>query len=81
MIFSVIWIISGSRVFSAATRRNYLTQRLTFDGDDELGDDGENFAATPLEHVKDALDREKSVRSVLFADTFEEFWQVVMVVE
>jgi len=51
------------------------------DWDDELWDDWEHLGATLLQHVEASLDREETVRVLLLADTFEEDWQVVMVVQ
>lgn len=53
---------------------------LTFDWDDELWDDGEDFGSTFFEHVECALDGKESVWVLLLANTFKEDWQVVMVV-
>ena len=54
---------------------------LTLDGDDELGDDGENLSTTLLKHVEDTLDGEESVWVLLLTDTLEENGEVMMVVE
>ena len=55
--------------------------RLTFDGDDELGNNGEDFSTTFLEHVHATLDRKETVGVLLLTDTFEEDRQVVVVVK
>jgi len=52
----------------------------SFDRDDELRDHGQDLGAALLEHIKGSLDREEAVGFVLFADSFEENWEVVMVV-
>lgn len=50
-------MISGSLVFRAATRKNYtLYEMLTFDGDDQLGNDWEHLGTSLLEHVEYSLD-------------------------
>jgi hypothetical protein len=77
-ILRVIAMISGSRVLRAATK---LVSKLTLNGDDQLGDDGEDLRAALLEHVKHALDGQEAVGVLLLADTFEEDGQVVVVVE
>ena len=87
-IFKVIATICGSRVFKAAKlgpcqsdAQINLNLKLTFDGDDELRDNGENFGSALFEHVESSLDREESVWFLLLADSFEEDWEVVVVVE
>ena len=76
-------MISKSRVFNAALNKQSLTSEkwLTFDRNDELRDDGQDLGAALLEHVKSALNGEEAVRFVLFADSFEENWEVVVVVQ
>lgn len=54
---------------------------LTFNGDDELGDDGEDFSTTLLEHIENTLNGEETVWVLLLTDTLEENGQVVMVVK
>jgi hypothetical protein len=54
---------------------------LTFNWDDELGNDGEHLGTTFLEHVEDTLHGEETVGVLLFTDTFEEDGQVMMVVK
>ena len=54
---------------------------LTLDGDNKLGDDGENLSTTLLKHVEDTLDCEESVRILLLTDALEENGQIMMIVE
>lgn len=51
------------------------------DWDDQLWNDWQDFGTTLLQHVEHALDRQETVGVLLLSDTFEEDWQVVMVVE
>ena len=46
-----------------------------------MRDHGQDLGAALLEHIKGSLDREEAVGFVLFADSFEENWEVVMVVK
>lgn len=55
--------------------------QCSFDGDDELRDHGQDLSAALLEHVKRALHGQETVGLVLFADSFEENWEVVVVVQ
>ena len=55
--------------------------QLTFDGDDELWDNGEDLGVTTLEEVEDSLDSEESVRVLLLANSLHEDGQVVMIVK
>lgn len=89
-ILRVIAIISGSRVLRAAKPRqsdlNFVTVvetmfELTFNWDDELGNDRKHLGSTLLEHVEDTLDGEETVGILLFTDTFEEDGQVMVVIE
>ena len=41
----------------------------------------ENLGSTLFEHVERSLDREESIRLLLFTDSFKEDWKVVMVVK
>lgn len=77
-ILSVMAMISGSRVFSAAKGSG---RKLTLDRDDQLGDDGQNLGASLFEHVENALHGQEAVGVLLFTDAFEENGEVVMVVE
>lgn len=52
-----------------------------FDWDNELRDDWEDLGTTLLEHVKDTLNGQESIWVLLLSDSFEEDWQVVMIVE
>ena len=54
---------------------------ITFDGDDELGDDREDLRAAVLQHVVDALAREELVRVGVLAQAVEKQRQVVVVVQ
>jgi hypothetical protein len=54
---------------------------LTFNGDDELRDDGEHFSTTLLEHIEDTLNGEETIWVLLLTDTLEENGQVVVVVK
>jgi hypothetical protein len=81
MILRVMATISGSRVFRAATKLKLTALELTFNRNDELGDDGENLGSALLEHVKDTLHGQEAVRVLLLADALEEDGQVVVVVE
>jgi hypothetical protein len=54
---------------------------LTFDGDDELGNDWEHLGTSLLEHVEDSLHGQESVWVLLFSDALEEDGQVVVVVQ
>ena len=75
-------MISGSRVFKAATQVNcYKGMVLTLDRDDELGDDGEHLGTALFQHVESTLEREESVRVSLLSDTFEEDGEVMVVVK
>lgn len=51
------------------------------DGDDELRNDWQDFAAAGLQHVLHTLDRQKLVRLLSFPDPIEEDGQVVVVVQ
>jgi len=53
---------------------------VTFDGDDQLRNDGENLVAALLEHFVDAHDAEEPVGVELFAEAVEEDRQVVVVI-
>ena len=55
--------------------------KLTFDWNNELRDDGKHFGSTFLKHVENALNSQESVWILLFADTFKENRQIMMVVE
>lgn len=79
-IFKVMDMMSGSLVFKAAIERLRRTV-YTFNGDDELRDDGEDLSTTLLQHVEDALDSQESVWVLLLTDTLEEDWQVMMIIE
>ena len=54
---------------------------LTFNGNDELRDDGENLSTTLLKHIKDTLNGEETVWVLLLTDSLEENGQVVVVVK
>jgi hypothetical protein len=54
---------------------------LTFNGDDELRNDGEHFSTTLLEHIEDTLNGEETIWVLLLTDTLEENGQVVVVVK
>ena len=54
---------------------------LTFDWDDQLGHDGEDFGAASLNHIENALHREETVRILLLPDSFEKDWQVMVIVQ
>ena len=55
--------------------------KLTLDRDDELRNNWKHLCSTLLKHVESSLDREESVWLLLFADSFKEDWEVVMVVK
>lgn len=75
-------MISLSRVFKAATQQFYLREILhTFDRDNQLRNDGQDFSTTFLKHVKDTLHSEEAVGILLLANPLEEDRQVVVVVE
>lgn len=54
---------------------------LTFDGDDELRDDGEDLAPAVLQHVMDPLPGEELVGKGHLAEPVEKQGQVVVVVQ
>lgn len=54
---------------------------LTFDGDDELGDDGQDLGAPVLEHVVDPLAGEELIGVHSLTQPVEEQREVVVVVE
>ena len=51
------------------------------DRDNKLRDDGEDLSATVLEHIKDTLNCEETIRIHLFANTLKEDRQVVMIIK
>ena len=55
--------------------------QLTFDGDDELWDNGQDFGVSACEEVEDSLNGEESVWVLLLADALHEDRQVVMIVK
>ena len=55
--------------------------KLTLDRDDELRNNWKHLCSTLLKHVESSLDREESVWLLLFADSFKEDGEVVMVVK
>jgi hypothetical protein len=55
--------------------------RNTFDGDDELGDHREYFGTAFLKHIENSLDGKEAIGVLLFTDTFEEDWEVMMIVK
>ena len=59
----------------------FQIQKLTLDWDDELRDHGQHFGTAFLQHVHAALNRQETVGILLLTDSFEEDWQVVMVVQ
>lgn len=69
-------ITSGSRVFRAAA-----VNSLTLDGDDQLGDHRQNLGSSLLQQIKDPLNRQKSIRVLLFSEALEEDRKVVVIVE
>jgi hypothetical protein len=54
---------------------------LTLDGDDQLGDDWEDFGSTLFQHIEDSLDGEETVGVLLLSNTLEKDREVVVVVE
>jgi len=52
-----------------------------FEGGDQRWDHWKNLEATLLKHVKYPLDREEAVRVLLLANSFEEHWQVAVILE
>lgn len=76
-------IISGSRVFKAAAIGALIYRRwtLTLDWDNELWNDWKYLGSTLFEHIENSLYRQESVWVLLLSDSFEEDWQVVMVIE
>ena len=54
---------------------------LTFDRDDKLWNNWQHLCTTLFEHVKCSLDGQESVWLLLLTDTFEEDWEVVMIVK
>ena len=57
-----------------------MNLRLTLDWDDELWDNWKDFGSSFFKHVESSLDGEESVWLLLLSDSFEEDWEVVMVV-
>ena len=53
----------------------------SLDGNNELGNDRQNFGASLFKHVENSLHSQESVRIGLFSDALEEDGQVVVVVE
>ena len=76
----MIATISGSRVFNAA-KNNINDLNLTFDRDDQLGNNWENLSTALLQHVKNTLHSQESVWVLLLTDTLKENGQVVVVVK
>ena len=62
-------------------RKKTVRGTLTFDRDNELGDDGKDLGLAIFEHVVDALHGKEAVRVGHLTDAFEEDGQVVMVVK
>lgn len=56
-------------------------EMLTFDWDDQLGNNWEHLGTSLLEHVEYSLNSQESVWVLLFSDALEEDGQVVVVVE
>ena len=54
-IFKAMAMISGSLVFRAATNVVNGWEMLTFDGDDQLGNDWEHLGTSLFEHVEYSL--------------------------
>lgn len=72
----------GDNVGVARVQRSCALGRArTFDGDDELRDDGQNLGAAVLEQVEGALQGEEAVGLLLLSDAVEEERQVVVVVQ
>lgn len=80
-IFKAMAMISGSRVFRAATVTRQQLRMLTFDGDDQLGNHGQHLGTSLFEHVEYSLNSQESVWILLFSDALEEDGQVMVVVE
>jgi len=51
------------------------------DWDNQLGNDGEYFGSSFLEHVTDSLDGKETVGIILFTDSLKEDGKVMMVIE
>ena len=54
---------------------------LTFNGNDELRDDGENLSSTLLKHIEDTLNGKETVWVLLLTDSLKENGQVMVVVK
>jgi hypothetical protein len=65
----------------AGVRFKRSNSKLTFDRDDQLRDDREDFSATLLQHVEGTLHRQESVGLMLLADSLKENGQVVVIVQ
>lgn len=63
------------------TVRRWRPPRLTFDGDDELGDDRQDLGSTVLQHVVDPVTGEELVRVNSLTQAVKEHRQVVVVVQ
>lgn len=74
-------LVSVASCPNAARGRGRPWRPLTFDGDDELRDDGEDLAPAVLQHVMDALPCEELVGEGHLAESVEEQGQVVVVVQ
>ena len=53
----------------------------SLDRDDKLGDNGQDFAATVLQHIKSALYGKETIRLLLLTQAVKKDGQVVVVVE
>jgi hypothetical protein len=81
MIFSVMEIISESRVFRAATQKIREKQCLTLDWDNQLGDDWKNLGTSVFKHVEHTLHSNESIGVLLLPNALKEDGQVMMVVQ
>jgi hypothetical protein len=54
--------------------------KLTLNGDDKLGNDGEYLGTTFFKHIEDTLDSEETVGVLLLSDTFKENGEIMVIV-
>lgn len=54
---------------------------LTLDWNNQLRNNGQYFCTALFKHIENTLNREEAVGVLLFTDTFEEDWEVMMVVK
>ena len=74
-------MISLSRVLSAADKIIFELEILTFDGNDQLGDNSNNLSSTLVQELIGTHDGQESVGVHFFSKTIKEDWEIVEIVE